>query len=144
MIKKLRGIDFRLRDLCMKLYLNKWRTEHNVAFFEWRRNFKEEAKELIEKYSQKLQRCIEQEDNMLEDKNDFNNELLGINLNQEHNDSVSSINVSMASIAPVKQNKKKNMYSKALTNGRKSSLKKKSKKTEVESIPILDRYDSDS
>jgi len=23
MIKKLRGIDFRLRDLCMKLYLNK-------------------------------------------------------------------------------------------------------------------------
>jgi len=79
---------------------------------------------------------------MLEDKNDFNNELLGINLNQEHNDSVSSINVSMASIAPVKQNKKKNMYSKALTNGRKSSLKKKSKKTEVESIPILDRYDN--
>ena len=37
MLKKLRSIIFQLRDMCLKLYLNKCRTEHNVAFFEWRK-----------------------------------------------------------------------------------------------------------
>jgi hypothetical protein len=67
MIKKLRGLDFRKRDLTLKLYLIKCRTEHNIAFFEWRKNFKVEHNDLIEKYSLKLLECIEEEDKMLDD-----------------------------------------------------------------------------
>lgn len=61
-------------------------------------NFKEEAHELIDKYSKKLEMDIAIEDNMLEDKADFNNELLGFNLHQDKNDSNSSANLSIISV----------------------------------------------
>ena len=41
------------------MYLDKWRTEHNIAFFKWRENFSIAASELVEKYTFKLIRSIE-------------------------------------------------------------------------------------
>lgn len=67
MLTKLRNLTFGLRDVCLKLYLDKCRTEHNIAFFQWRQNFKIEAKELIDKYTMKLLRSIEKEENLLGD-----------------------------------------------------------------------------
>ena len=61
MIKSLKNLRIDLRDMCLKLYLEKWRTEHNVAFFQWRENFTIEAKALVDKYSMKLLRSKEKE-----------------------------------------------------------------------------------
>ncbi|CAI2373351.1 unnamed protein product [Moneuplotes crassus] len=119
MRKKIKGISDGLRYICLKLYLNQCRTEHNIAFFEWRKNHKEEAKELITKYSEKLKKKIEEEDKKVEDKNELHNELLGVNLNKDTNDSLSSLNISAS--APT--------YSK----------KKRAKKTGMKRLPILDR-----
>lgn len=124
MLKKLREIDFQLRDIIMKLYLNKCRTEHNVAFFEWRKNFKEEAHELMEKYSKKLEKDIAHEDNMVEDKAEFNNELRGFNLNHDRNESLSSVNASVAVEKTGKKVSKTFIPSKLVVSARKGNLKK--------------------
>jgi hypothetical protein len=68
MYNKLLKLDFSKRDLTLKLYLIKCRIEHNIAFTEWRKNFKVENNDLIEKYSLMLLQCIEKEDKMIEDK----------------------------------------------------------------------------
>jgi hypothetical protein len=62
---------------------NKCRTEHNVAFFKWRENFSIEAEQLVEKYSFKLLRSIEEDQNHLdnESKKILDQELLGADLN---------------------------------------------------------------
>lgn len=65
MLTKLRNLTFSLRDVILKLYLDKCRTEHNIAFFEWRQNFRMEAKDLVDKYTMKLLRSIEKEENLL-------------------------------------------------------------------------------
>ena len=59
MIKTLKNFRVDLRDMWLRLYLDKWRNEHNVAFFQWRENFSISAKELVDKYSLKLMRAIE-------------------------------------------------------------------------------------
>lgn len=92
---KIRDIKDSLRYICLKLYLNQCRTEHNIAFFEWRKNFKEEAKELISKYSDKLRRKIEEEDKKVEDRQELENELLGFNLGQK-DESIEELSVSLS------------------------------------------------
>jgi len=52
--------------MCIKLYLDKCRTEHNIAFFEWRQNFDIDSKDMINKYSKKLQKSLEKEETMME------------------------------------------------------------------------------
>jgi hypothetical protein len=65
MIVKLRKLRFELKEMLIKLYLDNCRTEHNVAFFQWRQNFKTEAEEFIPKYTQKLMMSIHKDDKML-------------------------------------------------------------------------------
>ena len=103
-----------VRDKCINLYLEKCRTEHNIAFFRWRENFSIDAKELVEKYTMKFIRSIEIEKKHIDndDADEINKEIFG-ELNQDSDES-HELNVP-TTIMPIKQAKQTRFEAKAVS-----------------------------
>jgi hypothetical protein len=95
-----------LRDTCIKLYMRNCRALHNVAYFEWRENFSSNVTSLIDKYSNKLSKCLsaDQKHFDAEDEKNMNNALYGsYDESPTHNDTEAVVEID-ESVAGITQN----------------------------------------
>jgi hypothetical protein len=95
-----------LRDTCIKLYIRNCRTEHNIAFFKWRENFSSDVTSLIDKYSEKLTKCLsaDQKHFGAEDEKNMNNALYGSSDDSPTHDDTEAVIEIDESVAGVTQN----------------------------------------
>ena len=67
MRRQLLKVPDELRDTVLRLYMDRCKNKHTIAFYKWRETYSINTRELVKKYIQRLKLRIEQEQQYLEE-----------------------------------------------------------------------------